>query len=153
MKRYQQLQIATYELPFCFYQILSGFYRAVRHSSDKNLHFSQSIFFLSGSNGLFQQGTVRPIRSTLFSRLRAYVYGWYSRFTSVETPQLGLGAFALDGRCHENFNQSGFGTRVGRFSGSIRPYLGQAACPKLPMLPLFSEMERSFFLLSETRYL
>ena len=57
MKRYQQLQIAPYELPFCFCQILSGhntgmLVEAVRHSSDKNLHFSHSIFFLSGSNAL-----------------------------------------------------------------------------------------------------
>ena len=52
MKRYQQLQIAPYELPFCFYQILSGhnaemLSEAVRHSSAKNLQFSHSIVFFS----------------------------------------------------------------------------------------------------------
>ena len=52
-----------------------------------------------------------------------------------------------------NFNQFGFGTRVGRFTGTAQLRLGRAAGPVLPYLLLDSDMERSCLLLSETPYL
>ena len=67
-----------------------------------------------------------------------------------------VGAFALDGRCRENFDQSGFGTRVGRSLRALDPtWAGLIARSYLCYLGYLCslEMERSSLLSSKTRYL
>ena len=85
----------------------------------------------------------------------------YGSCALSETPRVGLsssvdGLGTIDSGCRESLRESGFGTRVGKFTRRARPKSDWAAGPRLamlPMLPMLSEMERSSLFLFETRSL